>query len=374
MPQDKEYLLKEQTAEATYQKKLTAGQNIVISPNNVISALGSTVSPTTVTVTPKTLSGENIADMSVNGTTYHLYSSYPRIMTGATTASAGQSGYVPTPYSTDKDYVLYGSGEWKDPHVPVITANPAGSTTATLNKLYLDGTIYGIAGGGGGSGSTVSITPTLSSGTKIADYEIDGVSDSLYAPSDGGGSTGTDLLFSTDSAQSTMNLTNNLFLYDLIQLNIVDSNGYTRGVTFSPLTLQGGQVIGFDNTYGYSWNRIESGTQIVEVSRSNFYIASIVGLNPTTPISDAYLTNGLVGSSGGTYINCNLDKNMDNGVYDITLKDGATEYTSTIMWTGTITVSINGGAFKLEITQTTAGLTDYSGAWRDITCDIVRIA
>ena len=91
MPQDKEYLLKEQTAEATYQKKLTAGQNIVISPDNVISALGSTVPPTSVTVTPKTLSGENIADMTVNGTTYHLYSSYPRTMTGATTASAGQS-------------------------------------------------------------------------------------------------------------------------------------------------------------------------------------------------------------------------------------------------------------------------------------------
>lgn len=182
MPQDKEYLLKEQTAEATYQKKLTAGQNIVISPDNVISALGSTAPPTSVTVTPKTLSGENIADMTVNGTTYHLYSSYPRTMTGATTASAGQSGYVPTPYSTDKDYVLYGSGEWKDPHVPVITANPAGSTTTALNKLYLDGTIYGIAGGGGGSGSTVSITPTFADGVKIADYEIDGTSGVLKIP------------------------------------------------------------------------------------------------------------------------------------------------------------------------------------------------
>lgn len=41
--------------------------------------------------------------------------------------------------------------------------------------------------GGGGGGSTVSITPTLSSGTKIADFEIDGQSDSLYAPSGGGG-------------------------------------------------------------------------------------------------------------------------------------------------------------------------------------------
>lgn len=37
-------------------------------------------------------------------------------------------------------------------------------------------------------GSTVTITPSLSSGTKVADYSIDGVSGSLYAPSGGGGS------------------------------------------------------------------------------------------------------------------------------------------------------------------------------------------
>lgn len=36
-----------------------------------------------------------------------------------------------------------------------------------------------------GGGSTISITPTLSSGTKIADYEIDGVTGEIYAPNDG---------------------------------------------------------------------------------------------------------------------------------------------------------------------------------------------
>lgn len=44
-----------------------------------------------------------------------------------------------------------------------------------------------IDGGGGGGGSTVSITPTLSTGTKIADYSIDGTGGSLYAPNGGGG-------------------------------------------------------------------------------------------------------------------------------------------------------------------------------------------
>lgn len=42
---------------------------------------------------------------------------------------------------------------------------------------YMDET-YGLSGGG----SSVSITPSLSSGTKVADYAIDGISGELYAP------------------------------------------------------------------------------------------------------------------------------------------------------------------------------------------------
>ena len=40
---------------------------------------------------------------------------------------------------------------------------------------------------GESGGSEVEITPTLQSGTKIADYEIDGVPGALYAPAGGGG-------------------------------------------------------------------------------------------------------------------------------------------------------------------------------------------
>ena len=49
--------------------------------------------------------------------------------------------------------------------------------------IAFDGTLSGsIAGGGGGGGSEVTITPTLTSGTKIADYEIDSTPGELYAP------------------------------------------------------------------------------------------------------------------------------------------------------------------------------------------------
>lgn len=53
-------------------------------------------------------------------------------------------------------------------------------------SISFDGTLAGsIAGGGGGGGSEVTITPVLTQGTKIADFEIDSESGSLYAPEAG---------------------------------------------------------------------------------------------------------------------------------------------------------------------------------------------
>lgn len=63
--------------------------------------------------------------------------------------------------------------------------------TGTWNATKWQRTTAGEHGGGGG-GSNVSITPTLQSGTKIADFEIDGVEGALYAPSGGGGGGGSD--------------------------------------------------------------------------------------------------------------------------------------------------------------------------------------
>lgn len=49
-------------------------------------------------------------------------------------------------------------------------------------SINFDGTLSGSIAGGGGGGSEVTITPTLQSGTKIADYQIDEDTGSLYAP------------------------------------------------------------------------------------------------------------------------------------------------------------------------------------------------
>lgn len=81
------------------------------------------------------------------------------------------------------------------------------ATTLTylgVAQAYYIKSICGVklgSGGGGGGGSTVTITPTLSSGTKIADFEIDGQNGELYAPQGGGGGgsyTRTELFKSSD--------------------------------------------------------------------------------------------------------------------------------------------------------------------------------
>lgn len=92
-------------------------------------------------------------------------------------------------------------------------------------------------------------------------------------------------------------------------------------------------------------------------------------------IIDYYLQEGLIGSSGGSYITCNLDKNLVEDEYIAVITDAdETQYVKTFEYDGTNNVTIqwidSGKSFTLVITSTTAGLTNYSGAWRNIYCDI----
>ena len=81
---------------------------------------------------------------------YANQQSAAKVMRGATLSADGESGRVPAPTSADRTKYLKGDGTWDTPS--------------------------------GGGGSSVTITPILSTGTKIAEYEIDGVGGDLYAP------------------------------------------------------------------------------------------------------------------------------------------------------------------------------------------------
>ena len=478
MPQDKEYLLKEQTAEATYQKKLTAGANITISTNNVISAVNTPA--TTVSIIPTYNTGTVLSTVNINGNNSYIYNP-DTVFTGATSTVNGRKGLVPTPYTTDVNKVLYGNGSWGAlPQATTVIANPASSPTATLEKLQVGNTIYEVGGGG----SDVSITPTFVDGVKIADYEIDGVSGILKTPVKEITQAQYDLLPSTK-------LTDNIVYYisgtkvldpdytyhtwgenDEIVVRVYHEGesdetikwcfrnwNQTSGdmaipsslVTYAPTDLSpiysanypnGGETqdgwIGFYNDNIRAWIQstgdtttgrmygvvdINGGARQTNLYEDDPYIwisssikkivvngteygntsggggsGSTVSITPTlssgTKIADYeidgvsgslyapsggggseyYLTNGLVGSSGGSYITCPLDKNMDNGFYVVVMRDGNYTYATSFIWTGsTLSMSI-GGNYTFEVTSTTAGLTWWAGAWRDIYADIIKIA
>ena len=89
-----------------------------------------------------------------------------------------------------------------------------------------------------------------------------------------------------------------------------------------------------------------------------------------------YLHNGLVGASGGSYVTCNLDNMMEAGTYLVTIRDASTNgglITSYFIEWRNSTINLPVSIGTLTITDSTAGLSYYSGAYRDIYCNIIRI-
>lgn len=155
---------------------------------------------------------------------------------------------------------------------------------------------------GGGGGSDVTITPTLSTGQKLADYSIDGTSGAIYMPT------------------------------------------------------------------------VASGDLIINPSEEPTDTLTKIGVSSS--IEDAYLSNGKIATSAGYYITCPLDKTLVNGTYTVRVRDGASTYNFEVTYSGsTITKSWSSGSnnYTLTITSTTAGMSYYSGSYRNIYCDIVKM-
>lgn len=190
----------------------TAGANVTIDANNEISA-------TDTTYTAGTNVQINNGVISATDTTYSAFG-------GATAGADGSSGLVPQPLIADKDKFLKGDGTWD-------TIQPGASALDDLTNVDITSPTNGQvlkydstnqewvnANESGGGGSTVTITPTLATGTKIADYSIDGVSGALYTPSGGGSGSGySETTLFTGDYQTTsgeITLSDNLNNYDQI--------------------------------------------------------------------------------------------------------------------------------------------------------------
>lgn len=151
----------------------------------------SNVGTPSVGITTTNSSGQQISQMSLRSNDINLYGTNNTwdgtntSLKAAIAAAASQGGNV-------EDVMVNGISVVDANHVAQIKSYKE-ITQAEYDALTPaeknNGTLYAITDGQGGGGSTVSITPTLSSGTKIAEFEIDGVSGELFAPN--GGGTGT---------------------------------------------------------------------------------------------------------------------------------------------------------------------------------------
>ena len=138
-----------------------------------------------------------------------------------------------------------------------------------------------------GGGSDVEITPTLQSGTKIADFEIDGVSGALYAPSGGGGGGGgssqtiADVLWSGSATPSTagtdITLNHAISDYDFIVFIIEQGAGYSSVVTVPTSELTVGEA--YINT-GYSGSQMD--VFFTYVTDTSINVKSSASAQPTT--------------------------------------------------------------------------------------------
>lgn len=174
--------------------------------------------------------------------------------TGATSLADGTVGNVPAPLIADKDKYLKGDGTWDTPS--------------------------------GGGGSSVTITPILSSGTKIADYSIDGVNNSLYAPSGGGGggSYTETILFDNQggSAPATITLLDDYTNYNMlvfVLLRSADGRWYKYEVPYLVSSLNVGdsiQLVTYDEYASYD---ITNATTLTQVNANAMYLDTVVGIS-----------------------------------------------------------------------------------------------
>lgn len=160
--------------------------------------------------------------------------------------------------------------------------------------ISFDGTLSGGITGGGGGGSEVTITPTLSSGTKIADYDIDGTPGELYAPTPESLSASVPLSISSgvisidlsayDTATeiaATYATKGEVSAVDLNMKNYVDNNFQPllvagTNITIDPVTHE---ISASNSTWDYSTTEINTGQKWID--GKDIYMRVFI-VNPVT--------------------------------------------------------------------------------------------
>ena len=161
-------------------------------------------------------------------------------------------------------------------------------TTGTWDPTKWERTTAAAEGGGGG-GSAVSITPTLSTGTKIADFEIDGVPGELYAPTGGGGGGSSEIYDNIERVVGTY-FGETLYQKTIPNISITGTNTTVQtGVNIGSLVAieangykidRGGNIIRFKESYndGGDTLDVEGINNDIRIICSSWFIGSTIDI------------------------------------------------------------------------------------------------
>ena len=274
--------------------------NIINENMDIIDEAVGNLEDRNTTITPITTSGTKIAEFEIDGARGALYAPQgqgggsnvviePTLQSGEKIADYTIDGvqgalYIPEPtghltdevYAYDDDHFRAGYGNFdevtaselncdtgyfdsiyvdNDELVPV-EANPSDTATDTLTSISIDGTVYGISGGGGGS----SVTPNPQ-GTPTDTLNTIGIDGTIFDIAGSGGGSGsayteTLLYENTGTSAGDITLSDDLSNYDMLMFVVVRTIGVGRELVELP----------------YMTSDLTIGTHITLISYASEYI------------------------------------------------------------------------------------------------------
>lgn len=205
--------------------------------------------------------------------------------------------------------------------------NMSGSLGGVIDEM-LSGSVAGNIQFESIGGSTVTITPTLESGTKIADFTIDETSGVLYAPTPESPieySAGANIQISEENVISATDTTYTAGNNITIENNVISASGES-GLNYSTTEQVVGTWVNGKPIYQKTFNTnisISSGW-----TETNLYIEDIDGI-----IKSEVVRNIETGSSAYGTISVNIDVDRNSGRIDIfNLRTITLDLTSITLW------------------------------------------
>lgn len=155
---------------------------------------------------------------------------------------------------------------------------------------------------------------------------------------------------------------------------IINPNGYPM-TQRDGLQFTGGVSITDDST---------NNKTIINVSNGGGYVDGSVSPNPQGAATDTLETigfesvvpsyvmeNGQIGTSAGYYVYASFSSNLVTGTtYKYVIRDASSTLNGSFVWGGSTTWIELSANMRMTIEVARAGLTYYSGSWRNIYCDM----